>query len=308
MSLPVLVRSQGPFFSFFFNNTWVTTKPAVGWKKFSTHAECFCVSALVLVCLCYKRGWFVLHANKSPANRLCDYICGLKSGNFQIVFFVSPTENNMLQMTLTRFSLSSLLPVGYISQSQFQESLDTGLHFFFPKTRLDRIQRDEHRFRILQLTLLFLDRYPCYPLLACSPTARRPAAICARTPASILCVTVWMCHCIVWAAAVFLMRMYGPRCTLPSGCRAAGMQRISLTVPSPSSSQRCLLPSVIPLHNSPPSFSTFLVSSFIRWLGIFFFFLSFTLTCFSTPFCALTHSPRQVWHHPAVPWEFVHVG
>lgn len=25
-----------------------------------------------------------------------------------------------------------------------------------------------------------------------------------------------------------------------------------------------------------------------------FFFLSFTLTCFSTPFCALTHSQRQV--------------
>lgn len=150
-------------------------------------------------------------------------------------------------------------------------------YFFCSKTRLDRIQRDEHRFGILQLTLLFLDGYPCYPSppLACSPTARRPAAICARTPASILCVCVWTCQCIVWAAAVFLMRMYGPRCTLPSGCRAAGMQRISLTVPSAS-----FFPALPPsICHSPPQLS----SVFLDFSCLFlypltwnpFFFLSF---------------------------------
>lgn len=50
------------------------------------------------------------------------------------------------------------------------------------------------------------------------------------SPQHFVCDCVWFCWCPLDAAAGFLMRMYGSQCGLPSGCPAAEMHTISLTV------------------------------------------------------------------------------
>lgn len=115
---------------------------------------------------------------------------------------------------------------------------------------------------IIADTVLFLDLFLLCPL-TCTSTASKLAAIAHVTPPNIC---VCFCWCVLEAAAAFLMRMYDPRCRLPSGCPAAETHTTSITVPFLSGHPSFHLPLLhwVFLFLCPDSFCPFL--PLLKWL------------------------------------------
>lgn len=101
----------------------------------------------------------------------------------------------------------------------------TGLHFSLDEDRQDSEEKNtvskyyEWHYYFQTFMLFPTCMAPCWEI----------CYHCMHTPPNFLCVSMWFCWCETGPAAVFIMRMYGPRCRLPSACTSLGMHTISLT-------------------------------------------------------------------------------